>query len=705
MNNKLQQCNMIKDDLLSLDTHELKLVKPKQSSNQLAFAVMLKFFQLEGRYPVNGEVIPEALITCLANQLGIEVSGMENFNWENRSIERFRGEIRKLLGYRKFSTADSKRLVTWLLKQVLPQAPTKPQCLELAYQFFRDHKLEPCAPKKLDRYIRSAMHRFEKQFFATICEKLTNSTKELIDALLEEDSDVDNEDQEANIDEIKLRYLKKDVAGAKLKHVNAEIQKLDCIRAISLPTSLLQDVSRKCLQKYYLRIMAESPSHIDQYPENNRYGMMAAFCYIRSQLLTDNLANLFVQLIHKIKKSSETHIIKKIVAEIKRVDGKFDILYTLSHIAAAHPEGIIRDVIYPKVSQGTLIDLSEELRCKGSRWYQTQIQIKMRSLYSHAHRQVLLPLLNAFVFCTDNLEGNALLRAISFIKESKHIASEYYPDANVIPIEGVIPSNWRTAVLDSENSSDEIENASKGSYKVNRMNYEIAVLEELRRQLRCKLIWIEGAYHYRNPDEDSPKDFDSRRDHYYQMLDLPLNADEFVNPLRADLDQYLQELNDSIPGNDKVQIVMIKNSDKGKIKVSPSEPQDRPVNLRAFQQSIKRRWSTINLLDILKEADLRINFTQNFHTVSNKEGVDRARLRKRLLLCLYAIGSNTGLMRMGAANNDAKYGDLKYTKGRHVHTANVRSAIVDVVNQILEIRDPHIWGEATTGVAGCIPIL
>jgi len=154
MNNKLQQCNLIKDDLLSLDTHELKLVKPKQSSNQLAFAVMLKFFQLEGHYPVNGEVIPEALTTCLANQLGIEVSGMENFNWENRSIERFRGEIRKLLGYRKFATADSRRLITWLLKHVLPQqAPTKPQCFELAYQFFRNQKLEPCAPKKLERYI------------------------------------------------------------------------------------------------------------------------------------------------------------------------------------------------------------------------------------------------------------------------------------------------------------------------------------------------------------------------------------------------------------------------------------------------------------------------------------------------------------------------------------------------------------------------
>jgi hypothetical protein len=35
--------------------------------------------------------------------------------------------------------------------------------------------------------------------------------------------------------------------------------------------------------------------------------------------------------------------------------------------------------------------------------------------------------------------------------------------------------------------------------KIDRINYEVSVLEELRKQLRCKSIWIEGAYRYRNP--------------------------------------------------------------------------------------------------------------------------------------------------------------------------------------------------------------
>ncbi|WP_410525795.1 Tn3 family transposase [Rickettsia endosymbiont of Oedothorax gibbosus] len=40
-----------------------------------------------------------------------------------------------------------------------------------------------------------------------------------------------------------------------------------------------------------------------------------------------------------------------------------------------------------------------------------------------------------------------------------------------------------------------------------------------------------------------------------------------------------------------------------------------------------------------------------------------------------------------------------YIKRRYINTANVREAIVEVVNAILETRDSRIWGFATTGCA------
>ncbi len=679
--------NNIDTELLLLDSEEQRFVQSKQFKTKLLFAVMLKFFRLENRFPMNGDIISHEIIQFISNQLGISSKLIKNINWENRTSERFRQEIRDFLGYRQATIMDSKKLIAWLIEHVLPQAPTIPQACEEAGKFFRENKLESFTPRELERYVRSASHKFEQQFFSSIFEKMHPGTIKLIDSLLN-DNVTGIEDEEIScVLDIKLRHLKKDIAGARLKNVIAEIDKINCIRQIPIPTEIFNTLPRKLLQKYYVRIIAELPSNINDHDPEIRYTSMAAFCYIRSQLMTDNLANMLIQLIHKMKTTAESSLTKQILAEVKCVNGKFDILYALSSTAATKPGGIIQQEIYPKVSQETLQNLATELHNK-KKWYQTKVKTKMRSLYSHAHRKILLFLLDAFVFRTNNPEFKDLLNAVEFIKQHKNTDSKYYPDSETIPIKGVVPNEWVSMVV--EGAPDNT------IYKVDCMNYEVAVLEELRKLLRCKSVWIEGAYIFRNPDEDTPKDFDVRREHYYKMLNLPLNPDDFINPLRAALDQNLCQLNDDIPGDTKVKIL---EQDGGKIKLSPSDPQAEPVNLKSLQQEINRRWSTINLIDILKEADLRIGFTKQFHTVGSREKISKDELQKRLLLCLYAIGSNTGLKRISAANADASDADLRYIKRRFIQIPTVRAAIVDIVNEILAIRDPLIWGEATTGVA------
>ena len=48
--------------------------------------------------------------------------------------------------------------------------------------------------------------------------------------------------------------------------------------------------------------------------------------------------------------------------------------------------------------------------------------------------------------------------------------------------------------------------------------YEVATFQTLREQLRCKEIWVVGADRWRNPDEDLPTDFESRRAEHYREL-------------------------------------------------------------------------------------------------------------------------------------------------------------------------------------------
>jgi Tn3 transposase DDE domain len=107
----------------------------------------------------------------------------------------------------------------------------------------------------------------------------------------------------------------------------------------------------------------------------------------------------------------------------------------------------------------------------------------------------------------------------------------------------------------------------------------------------------------------------------------------------------------------------------------------------------------IGLLDIFKETELRVNFTQVFHSPTVYENIDRATLRERLLLCLHGIGTNTGLKRMTAGQRDTTYKDLLYVRRRFINKEYLPEAITRVVNATFRTRLPKIWGEATTACA------
>ena len=673
------------DDIFNLNEVELTLAQAKNTDkNRLGFAVQLKYFQLEDRYPKHIKYIDPLMINCIANQLGVSSSCIDNFDWEGRSTKRFRQEVRNLLGYKEAGFSDIDKLKAWFIKEIFPNGVKRAQQIEYAYAYFRHERIEPFTSKELERHIYSAHKIFEQQLFDSINGKLNDETKKQMDAILTDNSDT-SDDEATKKNKIKFKHLKQDIPGSKLKNVTFAIQKINCLAELELPKDFLSTLSIKLVKKYFARVMAEPPSSIKERKPRIRYAMFSLFCYLRSQLLTDGLADLLIQLIHQMRTSAENFIDKKILSEVKRVNGKFDILCSLATISLLNPTGIIQEKIYPQVKQETLSDLVKDLNSRGG-WYENQVHRKMHSLYSHAHRNILLTLLDAFVFKTNIHDSKTLLDAIQIIKVYRDSSERYYPKDIVVPVENVIQGTWNNLVIVNED----------GINKIHRVNYEIAVLQELRKQLRCKMIWIEGALHYRNPDDDLPKDFEEKREYYYGSLGLPLKVGEFIEPRKKRLHERLKLLNDTILTNKKV---VITSKNDGHIKISPYEAQAEPVNIKKLHQAIKQEYGTINLIDVLKETELQIKLTEKLNTVASRENMPKEVLQHRLLLCLYAIGTNTGLKCMSAANEHAEHSDLRYVKRRFINVDDVRQTIIEVINKILEIRDPRVWGIATTGVA------
>lgn len=143
---------------------------------------------------------------------------------------------------------------------------------------------------------------------------------------------------------------------------------------------------------------------------------------------------------------------------------------------------------------------------------------------------------------------------------------------------------------------------------INRITYEWCVLTALREKVRCKEVWVKGADRFRNPDEDLPEDFDARRQEYYVAIEQPRDAKVFVETLRLRMETALTALNADLPSNSKVSIVTTKRG-KGRFSVTPLEEQPEPPNIIKLTRAMVEHWPMTNLLDILKETELRVRFT------------------------------------------------------------------------------------------------
>jgi hypothetical protein len=99
------------------------------------------------------------------------------------------------------------------------------------------------------------------------------------------------------------------------------------------------------------------------------------------------------------------------------------------------------------------------------------------------------------------------------------------------------------------------------------------------------------------------------------------------------------------------------------------------------------------LLDILKETDFRVGFTRMFDTTASRQTLHPLELQKRLLLCLYALGTNTGVSRVLTGDHGVTYDELRYVKRRFLQQESLRAAIAEVANAIFRVRQVRIWGE------------
>jgi hypothetical protein len=162
-----------------------KLIGKKQGATRLGFTLMLKFFQLRGRFPSGPYEIPSEAVQFVAQQVGIDPGVWKDYPWQGRSWERHRAFIRKHLGFREATIPDAETLQAWLIAEVLDVESRIDRLKETVLERCRKLLIEPPADEQIRRLIISALQEHENCFCKNNLQSLGLSVLKRLDALIE----------------------------------------------------------------------------------------------------------------------------------------------------------------------------------------------------------------------------------------------------------------------------------------------------------------------------------------------------------------------------------------------------------------------------------------------------------------------------------------------------------------------------------------
>ena len=663
---------------------ELALLRNKTGATRLGFALLLKFFQEEGRFPNSPGEVPREGVRYVAFHLNVPEEAWQEYRWDGRAIKYHRAEIRDWCGFREATREDLERLKCWLVEDVIPQEHRPDRLWDAFCQHCRDLHIEPPALEQAQRLIQSALQEHEARFCEGIFGSMNRETVARLDALLVLPELTDEGDGEET-DRTPWNTLKAEPGKAGVASVLEAATRLRLVRAVGLPSDLFKGVPPKLLERYARRAAVEEPHELRRHNAPLKAALLATYLHRRSEDLTDHLVDLLIETFHKMGKRAEKRVGEEQAGIVQLARGKNLVIRKVAKAVVGNQDGRVKEVILPVAALKWWESVLEEAEWQVEGFQGNVRTATQRSFKAH-YRRILPELLGTLEFQCANPKSHPVMRALEVVKAHLDSKNRVYPKIVKAPLEGVVRPTWMPLVVEEEGDPPTI----------CREAYEVCTIKALREQLRCREIWVVGSRRYRNPEEDLPQDFEERKAAYYEELGIPLDPKAYTASIKAEMIQALKTLDEGMPSNPKVKILTKR---KGWIELSPFEALPDPINLALLKQEIGRRWPMTGLLDVLKEVDHLQHFTRFFRSPTPRERMDPDTLRRRLLLSLYGIGTNAGFTRITSGGSGEGFRELLYVRRRYISAEAMRQAIAEVVNATLAVRLPHIWGEATTACA------
>jgi hypothetical protein len=104
------------------------------------------------------------------------------------------------------------------------------------------------------------------------------------------------------------------------------------------------------------------------------------------------------------------------------------------------------------------------------------------------------------------------------------------------------------------------------------------------------------------------------------------------------------------------------------------------------------------LIDMVKEAVLRTGCLRGTTSVADRGSMPEDVLAERLLLAIYAYGTNTGIKSVSGGTGHTE-DEIRYARRRYLNADAARKSAMEIADATFSARRSAIWGESSTAIA------
>ncbi|MEU1185795.1 DUF4158 domain-containing protein [Streptomyces sp. NPDC005820] len=283
------------EDLIEVWTlleDDMKKVRNKSGATRLGFALMLKYFEVEARFPESAQEMPAAAMEYVAQQVKVAAGAWADCDWQGDRIKRHRKQIREAYGFRANTEEDQERLAEWLAAELCPVELSRDRLAAAVVARCRNDHIEPPAPGQVGRLVGKAVKDFEAQFCRSRVEQISHATRSRLEDLVagSEDETGEGADGDGAVSaggRSHFAELKADPGVPGLESLLAEVNKLQRVRRLELPADLFADVSEKLVDAWRARASKEYPANLERMKPPRRLTLLAALCHVRQTEITE----------------------------------------------------------------------------------------------------------------------------------------------------------------------------------------------------------------------------------------------------------------------------------------------------------------------------------------------------------------------------------------------------------------------------------